>query len=138
MITDAEWEIMRVIWANGSMTSREIIDTIQLLSQWKEGTIKTLINRLTQKNFLIKNTEHTPFLYTSNITEAHANDHSIDKLISRICTTRRHHTIHHLIETNEFSKKDIADMITLLEEKYLVAPDQVSCQCPVGQCNCHL
>ena len=62
VITDAEWEIMRVIWANGQMTSREIIDTIHSISDWKEGTIKTLINRLTQKGFLTQHTDYKPFL----------------------------------------------------------------------------
>lgn len=138
VITDAEWEIMRVIWANGQMTSREIIDTIHSISDWKEGTIKTLINRLTQKGFLTQHTDYKPFLYTANVTEYQANIQSIDKLIDRICTTRRHHTLNHLIQSNELGKNDIAAMIRLLEEKYQTAPEQVRCQCPVGQCNCHL
>lgn len=28
-ITDAEWEVMRIVWAHGSVTSREIIEILE-------------------------------------------------------------------------------------------------------------
>ena len=40
-ITDAEWEVMRVVWAHGSVTSREIIEILESKMQWKAPTIKT-------------------------------------------------------------------------------------------------
>lgn len=42
-ISEAEWEIMRVVWANVSVTSREVIDLLEDKMDWKESTIKTLI-----------------------------------------------------------------------------------------------
>ncbi len=49
-ISDAEWQVMRLIWSQPRLTSREIIDQLQQTTSWKEGTIKSLMNRLMQKN----------------------------------------------------------------------------------------
>lgn len=55
-ISAAEWEIMRVVWAEGAVTSRQVIDTMLGLSDWKEGTIKSMLNRLTKKGVLTQDT----------------------------------------------------------------------------------
>ena len=49
-ISAAEWEVMRVLWKAGrAMTSREIIDALEGDSDWQPKTIRTLVNRLTEK-----------------------------------------------------------------------------------------
>ena len=53
-ITPSEWFIMRTVWAHPFCTSREIIDTVLNLTSWKEGTIKSLINRLEKKSYSSK------------------------------------------------------------------------------------
>ncbi|MGK3859537.1 BlaI/MecI/CopY family transcriptional regulator, partial [Enterococcus faecium] len=35
-ITDAEWEVMRVVWANGRVTSKEVIFTLGEKMDWKQ------------------------------------------------------------------------------------------------------
>ncbi|EJU8176937.1 copper-responsive transcriptional repressor TcrY, partial [Enterococcus faecalis] len=54
-ITDAEWEVMRVVWANGRVTSKEVISTLGEKMDWKQATTKTLLGRLVEKGAL--NTE---------------------------------------------------------------------------------
>ena len=53
-ITDAEWEVMRVVWANGRVTSKEIISILKEKMDWKQATIKTLLGRLVEKGVLIQ------------------------------------------------------------------------------------
>ena len=42
-ITEAEWEVMRTLWAKENITSGEIIKILQQKKQWSIATIKTLI-----------------------------------------------------------------------------------------------
>jgi predicted transcriptional regulator len=51
-ISDAEWEVMRVVWANESCYSQVIIDVLQEKMDWKPATSKTLIGRLVKKGYL--------------------------------------------------------------------------------------
>lgn len=54
-ITDAEWEVMRVVWVNGRVTSKEVISILKEKMDWKQATLKTLLGRLVEKGVL--NTE---------------------------------------------------------------------------------
>ncbi|MBB6447853.1 BlaI/MecI/CopY family transcriptional regulator [Bacillus benzoevorans] len=48
-ISEAELEVMKVLWAESPLTANEIIERLESTSDWKPKTIRTLINRLVQK-----------------------------------------------------------------------------------------
>ncbi|WP_420489617.1 BlaI/MecI/CopY family transcriptional regulator [Neobacillus vireti] len=48
-ISEAELEIMKVLWEKAPQTANEIIEKLELTMDWKPKTIRTLINRLVQK-----------------------------------------------------------------------------------------
>ena len=51
-ISEAEWEVMRVVWSNRDTTSKFVIDTLGDEKSWTPSTIKTLLSRLVEKGFL--------------------------------------------------------------------------------------
>ncbi|MGX7106357.1 BlaI/MecI/CopY family transcriptional regulator [Hutsoniella sourekii] len=71
-ITDAEWEVMRIVWAQEGLTSREIIDRAQSVTNWKEGTLKSLINRLVSKNILVNKGQKRPAEYFSSLSQSNS------------------------------------------------------------------
>lgn len=48
-ITDAELEIMRVLWANPDCPSSEVVKKMTDLMGWNPNTTRTLLSRLVQK-----------------------------------------------------------------------------------------
>ena len=48
-ISEAELEIMKVLWSSSPQTANEIIEELEDAMDWKPKTIRTLINRLVQK-----------------------------------------------------------------------------------------
>lgn len=48
-ISEAELEIMKVLWSNSPQTANEIIEELEDAMDWKPKTIRTLINRLVQR-----------------------------------------------------------------------------------------
>ncbi|SMF84959.1 BlaI family transcriptional regulator, penicillinase repressor [Paenibacillus uliginis N3/975] len=48
-ITDAELEIMRVLWANPNCPSSEVVKQMTDLMGWSPNTTRTLLSRLVQK-----------------------------------------------------------------------------------------
>ena len=51
-ITDAEWQIMRIIWSNNESTSTQIIKKLSASTNWSPTTVKTLLARLVQKEII--------------------------------------------------------------------------------------
>lgn len=47
-ISDAELEVMKIIWEKGEVTSLEIINELKDF-KWNDNTVRTLINRLIAK-----------------------------------------------------------------------------------------
>ena len=137
-ITPSEWFIMRTVWAHPFCTSREIIDTVLNLTSWKEGTIKSLINRLEKKKLLIKDTTQRPYTFSATVSEQDALNVTLDHLIERTCHKKHINLLSHLIDTMYLSKDDIQALTDQLNQEMLNAPDKVRCTCPKGQCTCHL
>mgnify|MGYP001030092448 CR=1 FL=1 len=48
-ISEAEWEVMKVLWKSSPATANGIVKKLSGKTHWKRETIRTLINRLVQK-----------------------------------------------------------------------------------------
>ena len=51
-ISAAEWQVMRVLWAQPGTTSQEIIQALQEGFNWQATTVKTRLGRLRKKNYV--------------------------------------------------------------------------------------
>ena len=137
-ITDAEWEVMRVVWANDRGTSKKVISVLQEKMGWTQSTIKTILGRLVGKGVL--NTEHEgrKFIYTANIEETEAVRDYAEDIFNRICNKKVGNVIGSIIEDYVLSFDDIDRLEKILEMKKSFAVEEVDCNCPEGQCECHL
>ena len=137
-ITYAEWEVMRVVWANDRVTSKKVISVLQEKMDWTQSTIKTILGRLVGKGVL--NTEHEgrKFIYTANIEETEAVRDYTEDIFNRICNKKVGNVIGSIIESHVLSFDDIDRLEKILEMKKSFAVEEVDCNCPEGQCDCHL
>ena len=83
-ISASERQVLRVIWANPKCTSTFIIEALSTNFNWQAATIKTLINRLLKKEFIIT-TSKRPYQYVATLTEEELLDLECDELLSHVC-----------------------------------------------------
>jgi BlaI family transcriptional regulator, penicillinase repressor len=69
-ISDAEWEVMRILWQSGPKMTNEIVDELISRTAWKRETVRTLINRLVQKKALSFKKSGRQYLYSPKVKEA--------------------------------------------------------------------
>lgn len=136
-ISDAEWEIMRVVWTNQPVTSREITQVLSEKMDWKAATIKTLIGRLVDKGFVSTVADGKRFLYSAVISEEDSVRELTHTVLDHVCATKVGSTIAELITNSLLSKNDIKLLEEALAAKANDAVDVIHCQCLKGQCNCH-
>lgn len=137
-ITDAEWEVMRVVWANDRVTSKQVISVLQEKMDWTQSTIKTILGRLVGKGVLNAEQEGRNFIYTANIEEKEAVRDYVEDIFNRICNKKVGNVIGSIIENHVLSFDDIDRLEKILEMKKSFAVEEVDCNCPEGQCECHL
>lgn len=68
-ISEAEWQIMREVWAKESVKSSEIISALSESTQWEPTTVKTLLSRLVKKEILGFHAKGRSFHYYPLVTE---------------------------------------------------------------------
>ena len=135
-ITDAEWEIMRVVWANNEVTSKFVAKVLCEKMNWKQATIKTLLNRLLEKNILKKREIGNKYIYSTDFTEKEVANSYIFGTFDKICKTKVGEMIGKVIENSELSFDDLDLILKAVEKKRKTAVKKVLCDCVEGQCNC--
>jgi len=128
-MTTSEWEIMRVIWTLGEATSRQIIRVIGLKTDWSPSTIKTLITRLKNKNYLTDNGAARDRLYTPTIAEQDAMTDTLHQTINSMCAMCVGDAITTVIASTTLSQHDILHLQDTLTQKLPAAPETVACDC---------
>ncbi len=69
-ISDAEWEVMKVLWSASPATANDIVKILSGKTPWKRETIRTLINRLVQKKAVGFEKKGRQYHYFPLVTEA--------------------------------------------------------------------
>ncbi len=136
-ITDAEWEIMRVIWANEPATSRYISKVLSEKMDWKPATSKTLLGRLVEKGIVSTASEGNKFLYSAKTTEEESIRQVTENVLSQVCDKKVGATIASLLSQAILSKEDIRLLEEVLQAKKVEALEEVPCTCVPGQCECN-
>lgn len=68
-ISEAEFEVMKVIWKHAPISTNEITDRLTQTTKWSPKTIQTLIKRLVTKGALSYEKQSRVFVYTPLIAE---------------------------------------------------------------------
>ncbi|MBF0716191.1 CopY/TcrY family copper transport repressor [Gemelliphila palaticanis] len=136
MISNSEWEVMRIIWTLENVGSSEIIKILSEKKQWSPSTIKTLISRLVDKKLISYRKVSNKNIYYSNFTEKDGVFSIISDVLNKVCSKKIPNILEIIVENTEMSKKDIAQLEKILKKKILTAPETVKCNCVAGQCMC--
>lgn len=135
-ISNAEWEIMRVVWTKEETTSSQILEILEQKTDWTASTVKTLLKRLVDKGYLATQKLGKSFLYSALVSEEEAINRQADELFDKFCQRKHTTIIKHLVETTPMTMADINDLQALLLSKKEEALEEVPCNCIPGQCRC--
>lgn len=134
-ISAAEWQIMRIVWTLGNVTSSEIIALMQKKQTWSDSTIKTLITRLTKKKFLNRQKEQGRYIYHATVEEQATMDEYANGLFESFCAHKTGFVLNELIQNLQLSRDDIESLQKTLKQKQTSAPEHVKCDCLPDGCN---
>ncbi|MDG3180146.1 CopY/TcrY family copper transport repressor [Streptococcus suis] len=135
-ISAAEWQVMRVLWAQPGTTSQEIIQALQEGFDWQATTIKTLLGRLRKKNYLRMAKETSKYHYYPLISEEEHLQGQAELLLATICSTKQGQLVEKLLDTGTFSQKSLENIVSKISQLQKTAPESIVCQCLPGQCTC--
>jgi BlaI family penicillinase repressor len=114
-ITDAEYYIMKTLWANDApMNASMIIDSLRDETGWSPKTIHTLISRLAAKK-AIRIVGENPYKYTASISEDEFRRHETKSFLTKLYNGSVHHLVANFIKEEALTQEEIEDLKRLLE-----------------------
>lgn len=116
-ISDAEWQVMKVLWEKSPLTSTEIIDTLKSDTTWSPKTIHTLISRLVKKEALGVSKDSTFNQYYPLVTEDECRKVETSSFIQKVYAGSLQLLITNFIKDEKLSSEEIDELRRILDEK---------------------
>lgn len=115
-ISEAEWEVMKVLWEQSPRTANEVVETLKE-QKWTAATIRTLIGRLTQKGVVRFQKSGREYLYEPLISRADAVKRERRSFLRRVYDGAVQPMVAGLLEDENLSSEDLEALRRLLNEK---------------------
>lgn len=115
-ITEAEWDIMELLWEQSPRTSQEIVSLLEEGRGWKRATVATLLARLTAKGALATEPQGNRFLYTPIVQRSACVAEETRSFLDRMFGGTLQPLVAHVAEHHSLTKKDIAELKALLDQ----------------------
>ena len=128
-ISDAEWQVMKIVWMQGEQTSTDLIRVLAERFNWSKSTVQTLLARLVEKEYLTRKKEGKSFVYSALLTLDQSRDLLVQDIKDKVCSRRMKQLVADLIVECDFTQADLADLETVISEKKASAVAEVRCNC---------
>lgn len=128
-ISDAEWQVMKIIWMQGEQTSTDLIRVLAERFDWSKSTIQTLLARLVEKECLTRKKEGKFFVYSALLTLDQSRDLLVQDIKDKVCSRRIKNLLADLITECDFTQADLKDLEAVISEKKSNAVREVKCNC---------
>ena len=128
-ISDAEWQVMKIIWMQGEQTSTDLIKVLENRFSWSKSTIQTLLARLVEKECLTREKQGKSFIYSALLTQEDSKKLLVQDIKDKVCSRRMKQLLADLIKECDFTLADLEGLEEVISKKKASAVTEVKCNC---------
>jgi len=115
-LTDAEWQIMNVLWERYPATARGIAERLPKQINWAYTTIKTLLTRLVEKKAVKETKKGNTSIYEPILSRQNAQKVALKTLVNQAFDGAFGPLMHFLLEEKKLSVKQKQQLLKTLGE----------------------
>jgi BlaI family transcriptional regulator, penicillinase repressor len=118
-ISDSEWKVMKIFWANAPCTANEVVQALYE-TKWQPKTIKTLINRLVKKGVLsykISEQDKKTYHYFPLVLENECIKAESQSFLKRVFNGSLNAMLANFLNEGELSSDEIDELKRILDKK---------------------
>ena len=116
-ISEAEWEVMKVVWKNAPCLAQDIIQVLSGSTNWGAATVKTLLNRLMTKGALRFEKTGKSYLYSPAFSEDECRAAEADSFLNRVFDGALSPMILHFVQSRQLTSKELDSLEKILRER---------------------
>jgi len=115
-ISDAEWEVMRVVWDRHPIEAGEVAEHVCTRRDWTERTVKTLLSRLVQKGALGFRRRGKKYRYYPRVPAEDCVREASQSFVDRVFGGAVRPALLHFAREADLSPEELAELERLLDD----------------------
>lgn len=115
-ISEAEYEVMKVIWAHAPISTNEVVSKVLETSTWSSKTIQSLLARLVKKGALEYKKHSRVYVYTPLVKEEEYLEKESTSFLNRFYNGTLNSMVVNFLSQNKLTKEDITELRNILDK----------------------
>jgi len=117
VLTEAEQRIMRIMWAKGEASVREVTEELETSYPVAYNTVLTLLRILTDKGYVApRQGEGRAFVYTPTVTQGEAQTRALRKLVGTFFEGSPTALAQHLVRKGDIGADELEALMRELDD----------------------
>ena len=116
-ISDAEWQVMKLIWEESPITANDVVSRLREKSEWNHRTIRTMLNRLVKKGALSVDHRGKTYLYRPAVDQDACVGRETKSFVDRVFGGALSPSLINFVKNSELSDDDVEQLKQVLAEK---------------------
>ncbi len=113
--TDAELEILQVLWQQGPSTVRAIQETLDAVRPTGYTTVLKLLQIMTEKGFTRRDESQRAHVYEAALTEEEVQDDIVNHMVDRVFSGSASKVVFRALSAKGTSASELDEIRTLLD-----------------------
>ncbi len=114
-ISEAEYQVMKLIWDRAPVSTKEVTEILADESSWKPKTIQTLLSRLVKKGAIGYKKEGRVFVYTPLIKEEDYVEQESSSFLNKFYDGALNSMVVNFLEQDKLTENDIDELKKILD-----------------------
>ncbi|WP_296046376.1 BlaI/MecI/CopY family transcriptional regulator [uncultured Alteromonas sp.] len=115
-ISNAEFEVLDVLWDDYPATSSDIVERLNRKKPWHDKTVKTLLSRLVKKGVLDFDKAQRQYLYRPLIAREDYTKKEATSFVSRLFKGKVAPLVAGFANQNSLSQQDVDELKALIKQ----------------------
>jgi len=116
-ISDAEWQVMNVVWNAQPLTAQDVIGQLEGEVAWAPATVKTMLHRLVKKDVLTYEPQGNRYVYRSRVRRSDCVRQASRSFLERVFRGESAPLLAHFLRDAKLSPTDVAQLRGILDEQ---------------------
>lgn len=116
-ISDAEWQLMNVVWENEPLTAQELLTHLKPIADWAPGTVKSMVHRLVQKEVLTYDRDGHRYVYRARAPREACIEQASASFLERVFEGRSSSLLAHFLNHSRLTPAEISQLRKILREQ---------------------
>ena len=113
-ISEAEYEVMKVIWSKAPINTNEVTDSLLQATDWSPKTIQTLLKRLVQKGAITYEKKIRVFVYTPLVVKEDYLNQESEHFLKRFFNGNLTSLVASYMKDERISQEELEELRSLL------------------------